>query len=112
MSACNRSLNYLACPGLRLECLPPVVAIRDVSRAALDRGVSIVPHGCQEIQLPLVAGVENGEMLEYYPLEVDPLRAELFLPSLVLGPDGFVDVPPTPGIGFDLNMDLLSRYRV
>ena len=84
----------------------------DVSGAALEKGVSIVPHGCQELQLALVAGVENGEMLEYYPPEVDPLRAELFQPLLVLQPDGFVDVPSTPGIGFDLNMDLLKRYRV
>lgn len=84
----------------------------DVSGAALEKGVSIVPHGCQELQLALVAGVENGEMLEYYPPEVDPLRAELFQPLLVLQPDGFVDVPSTPGIGFDLNMDLLNRYRV
>jgi L-alanine-DL-glutamate epimerase-like enolase superfamily enzyme len=84
----------------------------DVARLALDSGVSVAPHGCQEMQLSLVAGVKNGELLEYYPTEVDPLRAEMFQPSLVLGADGFVDVPATPGIGFDLNMDLLNRYRV
>ena len=26
--------------------------------------------------------------------------------------DGYVTVPDAPGIGFDLNMDLLNRYRV
>jgi L-alanine-DL-glutamate epimerase-like enolase superfamily enzyme len=84
----------------------------DVAGAALNRGVSIAPHGCQELQLPLVAGVENGALLEYYPTEVDPLRADMFQPALVLARDGFVDVPSAPGIGFDLNMDLLNRYRV
>jgi L-alanine-DL-glutamate epimerase-like enolase superfamily enzyme len=84
----------------------------DVCKMAQDNGVNIAPHGCQELQLPLAAGVANGEFLEYYPVEVDPLRAEMFLPQLNLDKDGFVTVPQSPGIGFDLNMDLLNRYRV
>ncbi len=98
------NVDVAICPGYDVAC--------DVSRAALDRGVTIAPHGCQELQLALVAGVENGELLEYYPVEVDPLRAEIFQPSLVLASDGFVDVPTAPGIGFDLNMEFLGRYRV
>jgi L-alanine-DL-glutamate epimerase-like enolase superfamily enzyme len=98
------NVDVAICPGYDVA--------EDVARSALNRGVSIAPHGCQELQLPLVAGVVNGELLEYYPTEVDPLRAEMFQPSLVLETDGFVDVPSAPGIGFDLNMDLLNRYRV
>ena len=75
-------------------------------------GLKIAPHGCQELQLPLVAGVPNGEFLEYYPQEVDPLRSEMFEPQLVLEEDGFVRVPDRPGIGYELNMELLNRYRV
>jgi len=51
-------------------------------------------------------------LLEYYPPEVDELRKELFYPKLKLDSDGYVTVPDTPGIGFELNMDLLNRYRV
>lgn len=83
-----------------------------VAKLALEKGLKIAPHGCQELQLPLVAAVPNGELLEYYPPEVDELRKELFYPKLKLDSDGYVTVPDTPGIGFELNMDLLNRYRV
>ena len=72
--------------------------------------VSIAPHGCQELQLPLAAAVPNGEFLEYYPSAVDPLRSEMFHPELVLEDDGFVTVPNRPGVGFDLNTEFLSQY--
>jgi len=84
----------------------------DVAELAQSKSIKIAPHGCQEIQLPLVAGVSNGELLEYYPPEVDPLRGEMFLPQMKLEIDGYVTVPTTPGLGYELNMDLLNRYRV
>ena len=59
------------------------------------------PDGCQELQLPLAAAVANGEFLEYYPAAVDPLCTEMFQP--ILKPDAD---------GYELNMDLLNRYRV
>lgn len=83
-----------------------------VAQLAQARGLTIAPHGCQELQLPLVAGLPNGEYLEYYPVEVDPLRSEIFQPQLAPAKDGYVDVPNRPGIGFELNMELLPRYRV
>jgi L-alanine-DL-glutamate epimerase-like enolase superfamily enzyme len=84
----------------------------DVADLAAERGVSIAPHGCQELQLPLAAGIPHGEFLEYYPVAVDPLRAEMFQPVLKPDNDGFVTVPDRPGIGYELNMELLNQYRV
>ena len=98
------NVDATICPGYD-------VALK-VAKLAQKKGLKIAPHGCQELQLPLVAGVSNGELLEYYPPEVDELRKELFYPKLTLDSDGYVTVPNTPGIGFDLNMDLLNRYRV
>ena len=83
-----------------------------VSELALKQNVSLAPHGCQELQLPLVAAFPHGEILEYYPTEVDPLRAEVFVPHLQLESDGYVEVPTRPGLGFELNMEVLGRYRV
>ena len=57
-------------------------------------------------------GIDNGEMLEYYPPEVDPIRGELFAPRLLLEEDGMVTVPDRPGIGFEINDELLARHRV
>lgn len=84
----------------------------DISDLASERGVSIAPHGCQELQLPLVASIPHGEFLEIYPVAVDPLRSEMFQPLLKPDTDGYVTVPDRPGIGYELNMDLLNRYRV
>ena len=84
----------------------------EISGLAGNNNISISPHGCQELQLPLVAGIENGEFLEYYPKEVDPLRAEMFHPILKPDKDGYVTVPEKPGLGYDLNMNLLKKYQV
>ena len=84
----------------------------DISNLAKERGAKIAPHGCQEIQIHLAAGMENHSVLESYPVEVDPLRAEIFQPLMKPDKDGLVTVPTTPGLGYSLNMDLLERYRV
>ena len=55
---------------------------------------------------------DTGEFLEIYPVAVDPLRSEMFQPLLKPDTDGYVTVPDRPGIGYELNMDLLNRYRV
>ena len=98
------NVDVTICPGYDVA--------KDVSDLAAEHGVSIAPHGCQELQLPLAAGVPHGEFLEYYPVAVDPLRSEMFQPILKPDDDGFVTVPDRPGIGFELNMELLSRYRM
>jgi L-alanine-DL-glutamate epimerase-like enolase superfamily enzyme len=41
-----------------------------------------------------------------------PLISRLLTPSLEVGPDGTIEVPRRPGLGFELNEDTLSRYRV
>ena len=98
------NVDATICPGYDVA--------KDVADLAAERGVSIAPHGCQELQLPLAAGVAHGEFLEYYPAAVDPLRTQMFHPILKPDADGFVTVPDRPGIGYELNMGLLNRYRV
>ena len=98
------NVDATICPGYD-------VALK-VAKLAQKKGLKIAPHGCQELQLPLVAAVSNGELLEYYPPEVDELRKDLFHPKLTIDSDGYVTVPDSPGIGFDLNMDLLNRFKV
>ena len=98
------NVDATICPGYD-------VALK-VAKLAQKKGLKIAPHGCQELQLPLVAAVSNGELLEYYPPEVDELRKELFHPKLKIDSDGYVTVPDSPGIGFDVNMDLLNRFKI
>lgn len=98
------NVDVTICPGFDIAL--------QVADLAEKRNLQIAPHGCQEIHLPLVAGVAKGGLLEYYPPEVDPLRGDMILPQLRLEKDGHVTVPTTPGLGYELNMDLLNRYRV
>ena len=37
---------------------------------------------------------------------------KIISPKLKIDKDGYVTVPDIPGIGFELNMDLLNRHRV
>ena len=57
----------------------------------------------------LAAAIPHGEFLEYYPVAVDPLPADMLHPLFKPGDDGYVTVPDRPGIGFELNMGLLDR---
>jgi len=98
------NVDVAICPGYDIA--------KDITDLAKEKGVSIAPHGCQELQLPLAAGISHGEFLEYYPVAVDPLRAEMFMPRMVPDTDGYVTVPDRPGIGFELNMELLNRYKL
>ncbi len=87
----------------------PALAVVTEAAAA---GKWIAPHGAQELQIHIAANQENGLMLEYYPPAVDPLRGEMFLPTLELEADGTVSVPTRPGIGFVPNTHLLNRHRI
>ena len=53
------NVDATICPGYD-------VALK-VAKLAQEKGLKIAPHGCQELQLPLVAAVSNGELLEFYP---------------------------------------------
>ncbi len=98
------NVDATICPGYNVA--------MDVANLAAERGVTIAPHGCQELQLPLAAAVPHGEFLEHYPAAVDSLRDEMFEPKLRPDSDGYVTVPDHPGIGFELDKDFLDRYRV
>ena len=56
-----------------------------VAKMAEEKGPKVA-HGCQELQLPLVAAVSNGELPSITP-EVDELR-KVFFPKLKL--DGWI----------------------
>ena len=41
-----------------------------------------------------------------------PVISDLLVPKLEVGPDGRIEVPNRPGLGFELNEDVLRKYRV
>jgi len=41
-----------------------------------------------------------------------PIISELLVPQVQVDQDGFVAVPQRPGLGFELNEEVIGKYRV
>ncbi|MDA8228540.1 MAG: mandelate racemase/muconate lactonizing enzyme family protein [Desulfitobacterium hafniense] len=101
---------------------PDVTRVGGISEwmkvAALARAWNMpcVTHAVQEIHVSLVAAVSNAPMMEYFTREH---YLQTFLSDLFVGPacvhqvaDGYIEAPNTPGLGLELDWDLVEHYRV
>ena len=75
----------------------------------------IIPHFSAGVlslaaNIHLGMGVENCKYMEY-TLDKNPLRDELGMEQIRIR-DGVVRVPDTPGLGIELNEDVLNRYKI
>jgi L-alanine-DL-glutamate epimerase-like enolase superfamily enzyme len=68
--------------------------------------VPIVSHLIPEIHVHLVAAIPNGLTVEYMPWSL-----RLFEETPVLR-DGFLEVPPRPGLGLAFDRAAIERYEV
>ena len=41
-----------------------------------------------------------------------PIISELLLPAIEVDADGLIEVPQRPGLGFELNEEVVQRFRV
>ena len=95
--------------------------IREIARiaeAAYRRGLICVPHAwCHVVgvaaEIHLAAVLPN---MPYFETPVafpdSPIISELLTPTLEVDADGFVEVPDRPGLGFELNEDVVKQFRV
>ena len=79
------------------------------------RGIPVVPHGwstgiVRAANLQILAGMSNPLFLEYCMTESVLNRKLVKNPFIVK--HGFVDVPDGPGLGVDIDEDLLKKMRV
>ena len=89
-----------------------------VCQLAQDRGRLIVPH-CWKTGIGiaasahLAAAIPHCPFIEFLPAELcnSALRVELVVDPLVMQ-NGKLQLPNKPGLGLDLNMDALHRYKV
>ena len=92
--------------------------ILKVAEAAFRKGVACIPHcWCHMIgvgaAVQLAAVVPNMPYIEYpVAFPNSPLISELLVPALAPDKDGWIEVPRRPGLGFELNQELVKRYRV
>ena len=89
-----------------------------VCRIAAERGRLIVPHCWKSgigiaASAHLAAACDCCPYIEFLPVELaeSPLRRELLIDDFRLQ-DGRLVLPETPGLGVELDRDILQRYRV
>jgi L-alanine-DL-glutamate epimerase-like enolase superfamily enzyme len=86
-----------------------------VAQAAATEGAWCVPHCFSTgiltaASLHLIANQPVAHLIEW-SMEGSPLNTSLVTPAMTLE-DGFVRVPSGPGLGVELDWDVVERYRV
>ena len=88
-----------------------ITEIKKVAALAEAHDLPISPHGNQDIGVHVVAGVPNGLTVEYYRASTDPMYDKWCMEPLQVD-DGVVHPPDRPGLGIELNDEVLSELRV
>ena len=89
--------------------------LRKIATLAQDAKIRLVPHAFKTgillaACLHLIASLPDTELLEFNLAE-SPLRKELLTePFRAVG--GYVAVPCKPGLGIEVNPDVIAKYRV
>lgn len=127
MSELRKALNTRICSGERYHSLPPFARLVtdrcvDIVMCDLDAGgltgmlkvahlseffgLPVVGHLSTEVTAHAMAAVSNGLMVEYLPW-ANPLFTEPFAIE-----HGELVLPDRPGLGLELDLDAVERYRV
>ena len=92
--------------------------ILNIAEDAYQFGALCIPHTwCHVIgvaaELHLAAITPNMPYFEFpIAFPASPLVEDLLLPNFEIAPDGTMEVPNRPGLGFELNEEVVSKYRV
>lgn len=83
--------------------------------AAKRRQVPIIPHNFKSgllmsATLQYIAALPNAKYLEYCGQETVLSRSLVMEPVTVK--DGYVDIPSKPGLGVEVNMETVNKYRI
>jgi L-rhamnonate dehydratase len=107
----------------RVDVIQPDVAragglteCRRIAWLAADRGRPVVPHAwstgiVKAASLHLIASIPNALFLEFCIWD-SPLNLELVQPPFAIDANGDVAIPQGPGLGVDLDEDVIARYRM
>lgn len=89
---------------------------RKVTDMAMMRSLTVIPHAFKTsvlmaATLQYIASLPSAWFLECCEQDTI-LRQTLTDPILTIDEHGFMDIPQRPGLGVELNRDVLDRYRV
>jgi L-alanine-DL-glutamate epimerase-like enolase superfamily enzyme len=95
-----------------------IAEIVRIAEMAYSRGRLCVPHAwCHMVgvaaELHIAAVVPNMPYIEF-PIAIpdSPIISELLEPQVEVRKDGTIEVPNRPGLGFELNEDVIKKFRV
>jgi L-rhamnonate dehydratase len=92
--------------------------IARIAEAAYRRGLLCIPHAwCHTVgvaaEIHLAAVLPN---MPYFETPIafpdSPIISELLVPQIEVDQDGFIEVPKRPGLGFELNEEVIEKFRV
>ena len=75
-------------------------------------GIVMSPHGQQQVHVHLDCAIPNVIMAEFYPPQYDAKIYEAFQNPVRLNPDGTVSPNEAPGVGLDINREVLKDFMV
>lgn len=87
-----------------------------IANLAYLNGVQFIPH-CWNTDIVLaatlhiLAAMPQDSWIEY-AISESPLRNELCYPHFEIDREGYVPIPDIPGLGIELNEDLIKKYRI
>lgn len=86
---------------------------RKIATLASDNNIMMVPHAFKTgilvaACIHLIASMQHTPFLEFSVTE-SPIRKELLVKPFVQK-DGYVDVPDSPGLGIELNPEVIQKY--
>jgi L-rhamnonate dehydratase len=88
---------------------------KKIATMATDNNIMLVPHAFKTgilvaASIQLIAALPNVPFLEFSVTE-SAIRKELLVKPFVQE-DGYIDVPTSPGLGIELNPDVIKKYGV
>jgi len=89
---------------------------RKIANYAYAHNMPVMPHVfstavCLVANMHFLASIGNAGILEM-DRNVYPLRDELLMEPVTMAEDGYVYLPQGPGLGIELNEEILQKYQV
>jgi len=91
-----------------------ILEAQKIAWMAYDRGVMFVPHAWSTdilvaATLHLLAAIPQESLLEFC-VSNSPLKKDLLLEPFNIDKEGFIGVPEKPGLGIELNEEVIERF--
>lgn len=93
-------------------CMGGITEFIKIAGMADANGLIMSPHGQQQVHVHLDCALPNVNIAEFYPPQYDAKIYEAFANPIVLNSDGTISPNPSPGVGLDINRDVLKDFRV